>query len=157
MSEKKSPEIKAEIRELADKIKITIDPKTGLATVAEDVFETSLPEGLTPESVKAVHNHNITFAAAVGLALGESSVPVMKKNSELGQTKLEILDSARNKFSFTFDRVKEVSGGAGTSERVEKIGQLGVKIDLRAARKTGQLGAVRTHLSELATKALAKK
>lgn len=155
MSDDKKPEIKQDIRDLATALKITIDPKTGLATVADDAYVANMPESITAQNVKDLNNYNTKFVAAAGLALGEASIPVMKKNADLNDTSLVVLDPAKNKFEFTFDRTKMVRGGPG-SESTESFGVLSAKVKLRAAKNAG-LGHVRTHLSEMATKALAKK
>ena len=156
MSDKEKPfELKPEAQAIYDKLKIVIDPKTGLATQDEDAYITSAPEGLTAEIVKEKHKYDTNFVLAQGKKFGEESVAVMKKNPELDRTELVIEDPAKNKFSFTFDRSKQVGPPGG--EKTERFGVLNASFEIRAARKTGQMGHLRTHLSELATKSLAKK
>jgi len=147
--------IKPEVRELAAKLTLTIDPKTGLATAQEGAYDENLPEGLTPKHVKDLSNHNAMFVAAMALAQGEKVLPMVVKNDKLEKSELVIEDSAGNKFSTVYERSKLT--GAPGAEKTEKFGQVSASIELKAARKIGQYGAVRTHLAELATAALAKK
>ncbi len=149
------PEIKQETRDLAAKLNVTIDPKTGLATLPADAYVATLPEEITPAIIKAVHQHNTTFLAGLKLATGEAGLPVMKKHSDLAKIEVEALDPAGNKFSVVVERSK-LSGPPG-GEKTEKFGATSASIELRAARKTGQLGAVKSHLTTMYTKALASK
>lgn len=153
--EVKTPEIKADVREMAAKMSITIDAKTGTATMPADTYVSLLPEGITEAQIKALNVHNTNFASALALAHGEATIPVMKKNGELDSSTVEAIDPAGNKFSATLHRSKLV--GAPGGEKSDKFGVSAVSIELKAAKKTGSLGAVRAHLSALATKQLASK
>lgn len=152
--EVKVPEIKQDVRDLAAKLNITVDPKTGTATQAEAIADL-LPEDISVEQYKRVHAFGTTLAAAQTLAHGEATVPVMKKHGDLAASTLEVVDPAGNKFSSTFYRTKLT--GAPGGEKTEKFGSTVTSIELKAARKTGSLGTVRAHLSALATKQLASK
>lgn len=152
--EVKVSEIKQDVRDLAAKLNITIDPKTGTATQAETI-ESVLPEDLTVATLKRVDGFRATYIAAQQLAHGEAFIPVAKKHSELAASTLEVQDPTGNKFSTTIFRSKLV--GAPGGEKSDKFGVTQASIELKAARKTGSLGAVRAHLSALATKQLASK
>lgn len=151
----KTPTINQEIKDLAAKLSVTIDPTTGLATLQDDAYAATLPEGITGEQIKALHKHNTNFITAMGLAVGEAAIPVMKKHNDLKIVEAETKDQAGNKFGITFHRTKQ-SGPPG-GEKTDKFGVLNADIELRASRKIGQLGAVKAHLGDLATKALASK
>jgi len=151
----KTPTINEDIKSLAAKLSVTIDPTTGLATLQDDAYESTLPEGITADTIKSLHKHNTSFITAMGLAVGEAAIPVMKKHADLKIVEAETKDSAGNKFGITFHRTKP-SGPPG-GEKTDKFGVLSADIELRAARKIGQLAAVRAHLGDLATKQLAKK
>lgn len=155
MSTDKTPTINQDIRDLASKLKVSIDPTTGLATLQDDAYDSLLPEGITTETVKQLHKHNTSFITAMGLAVGEAAIPAMKKHGDLKIVEAEAKDAAGNKFGVTFHRTK-LSGPPG-GEKTEKFGVLNAEFELRAARKIGQLGVVRNFLAEEATKALAKK
>jgi len=159
MSATKTPEVKAIVisdatRELAAKLNITIDPKTGAATQAATV-ESLLPEDVSVEQYKRVFTFVEELAQAQTLAHGEAAIPVMKKNPELASSELVVKDPSGNQFGTVFYRSKLV--GAPGAEKSDKFGVIMPEITLRASRKTGQLGNIRAHLSALATKQLASK
>lgn len=152
--EVKTPEIKQEVRDMAAKLGIAIDPKTGTATQTATI-ESLLPEDLTVAQLKKVDQFRTVYVAAQTLAHGEAAIPVFKKHSELDASTLEVQDPTGNKFSTTILRSKLV--GAPGGDKSEKFGVAAASIELKAARKTGSLGAVRAHLSSLATQQLASK
>ena len=155
MATEKTPTVNQDIRDLAGKLKVTIDATSGLATLNDDAYEANLPEGITGDTIKAVHKHNTNFITAMGLAVGEAAIPVMKKHADLTTVEAETKDQAGNVFGITFHRSKLT--GAPGGEKTEKFGVLGAQIELRAARRTGQLGIVKNLLGDAATKALSKK
>jgi hypothetical protein len=155
MATDKTPTVSEEIKTMAAGLKVAIDPTTGLATLQDDAYASTLPEGITNETVKAIHKHNTNFITAMGLAVGEAAIPVMKKHADLQVVEAETKDAAGNRYGITFHRSKLT--GAPGGEKTAKYGVLGAEIELRASRKTGQLGIVKNMLGEMATKALAKK
>lgn len=155
MSTDKTPTVNQEIKDLASKLEVKIDTTTGLATLNDDAYTASMPEGITSDTIKSVHKYNTQFITAMGLAVGEAAIPVMKKHEDLKVVEAETKDPAGNVFGITFHRTKLT--GAPGGDKTEKFGVLNAQIDLRAARKTGQLGVVKNILGDMATKALAAK
>lgn len=151
-------EVKQEVKDLSEKIKkeIKIDTKTGIATISETLYKDNLPEGMTIDNVKAVQDYNSRIVAATGLALGEASIPVMKKHKELEFTELT-LPIVKDTASFTFDR-QSTSRNPTDGSEVIKHGALSVKyVTSGAGTSKGELKKVRAHLFESAAAALAGK
>lgn len=156
-ADNKPREIKAEIVQLADKIKkeITIDGSTGVATVPKELYANTLPDGLTVDTIKQLQDHNSQFAAASYMALGEASIPVMKKHKDLDRSTLDIPTVGKDHFSLTFDRSGEVRApGGGDPKTVYGTGR--VAFNMYGTKNRGELSKVRDMLSEKAAAALGK-
>lgn len=150
-------EIKPEVTALAAKIKplLKLDPKTGIVTAEPNMYVSLLPEGLTEDTLKALSKHNAQFVPAIGLALGEHTLPAMKKHSDLLETKLVVPTTGGDKFNFALART--TMSGAPGAERTEKFGHFTANHQMRAARNVGQFAQVRAHLSAAFADGLAKK
>lgn len=142
--------IKYQVRELADTIakEIKIDKATGVATVGEDLYTRTLPEGIDADVITKIQEHNTAFAAAGLLALGEAAIPVMKKNKELAGAELSVPTVGKDSFSFTFDRSRQVPDGNGGTK--ESFGTSGVKFNMYGAGSRGEGKKVKAELSEQA-------
>lgn len=151
------PEIKPEVTALAAKIKplLKLDPKTGIITAEANLYVSLLPEGLSEDTIKALAKHNAQFVPAIGLAMGEHTLPAMKKNTELLDTKLVVPTVGGDKFNFNLART--TMSGAPGAERTEKYGHFTASHTMRAARNVGQFAQVRAHLSAAFADGLAKK
>jgi hypothetical protein len=151
--------IKPEVTALAAKIKplLKIDNKTGVVTVEDKLYVGLLPESITEAQLKELGKHNAQFVAAAGLALGELTLPVMKKNAEIDKVSVEIPTVGGDKFNFAIDRSKTNPAGPQGGDPVEKFGVLSASHTMRAARNIGQYAQVRSHLGTLFAEGLAKK
>ncbi len=143
-------EIKPEVLELATKLKagITIS-KGGEATITEGLYEQTLPESISMETLKEIQKHNSTFIAAAGHAFGESAIGVMKKNAEVSAVSVSIPTVGKDTLDLTFQRERQIpnAGGEGTSV---KYGSLQAKYNMYGAGSRGQLLKVKQELSEKA-------
>ena len=147
----KTDGLKVYTRSLAELVKsdAKIDKATGTVTVGADLFARSLPEGMTVEQVAAVHEHEAQFAAAGALALGELSIPAMKKNKELEQTKLSIPATGKDSFEFTFNRSRMVPDGNGGQK--EKFGTSNIEFNMYGMGSSrGEIKKVKPLLAEQA-------
>lgn len=155
--------IPQEIRNLAAAIKadLKIDPNTGVATVPKNMYDRLLPENVTREMVEQVASANADIAAAAVLAVGEASIPLMKKHGELTNVTLELPATSRDVFQVVFDRKSKVAD-VGRSEDgkmvhngfVERFGQVRVGFKTFGTRNKGQMAQIKDHLNAEATKAL---
>lgn len=148
-------ELKTATRELADKIakEIKIDPKTGKATVPETLYVDLLPEGLTRELVELHDNHNAQFAASAYLALGEKSVPVFKKHTDVNEVTIEIPTVGKSGYKGLFERSSLVR--APGQEPTTKFGTGAMKLDFYGAKASrGEFKKVADFLTDLATSSL---
>lgn len=79
-----SKDINAAVSTMAEKLqgKISFDDQTGVPTMAEDAYESVLPEDLTIELATKVNKHNTNFMAASGKAFVDATVEFIGKNQE---------------------------------------------------------------------------
>lgn len=77
-------EINAAVSTMAEKLqgKISFDDQTGRATMADDAYESVLPEDLTIEVATKVNKHNTNFMAASGKAFVDATVEFIGKNQD---------------------------------------------------------------------------
>lgn len=153
-------EIKQPVKDLAEALKkdLTVN-KDGTTEVAADTYIKNMPEGVTEEMAKAVQSYNTNFIAAATLAVGETSIPVMKKNKDLERVSAVFPTIGKDNVSVVFDRVRENSfTNPQTKERelVIKNGATTVGYEVYGAKSKGSLAAVRAHLNEQAAAALAE-
>lgn len=151
MSTSEKPEIKAEVLELAEKLRkdITV-AKNGEGAVPEGFYEKLLPEGVSMDQLKSIQAHNTNLIAAAGLVFGEKSIEVLKSHKDLEQTSLTIPTVGKDNLGFNFTRTRQVPGDGGT---VTKYGSLSVKAETYGTGSRGQLLKVKQQLSEAATSA----
>lgn len=149
-------DIKENIRGLADTIKTELSlSEEGVFSVDAKMFENTLPEGLTMETVKKYQEHTADLVTAAGLALGEAGIDAMKKDKRLDQVSLEF-NAGKDTIGGVFQRSKEVrSGITADAEMMTKYGILNMKVGVNAHANKGSLKKVRAHLSEEAKKILA--
>ena len=143
---------------LATQIKeqISVDNKTGMATAKDDLYTTTLPEGITKEVVDTVAGHNAKFVAASTLAFGQVAIDALKSNKALEQVEIDIPMAKGDNLGIVTQRQTTVTV-PGTGEKMEKWGTTTAKITTKAgAGSSGQLGAARDSLKEYALAALKK-
>lgn len=150
--------IKDEVSSLADKLgkSFTIDKASGKAEVAGDPFKDHMPEGMTDDQIKQVDDYRYTFIAATGKAVGEAAVAAMASNKKLEA--VEATFSIGNKAEATHEVLREKKVfNPSTKEETTKYGAMTTKVKtVLDNQKTGQIGAVRSSIGELAVSKLAK-
>ena len=62
----------------------------GVISSDGDVFNSNLPEGLTPETVEAVSNYTTAFVASGLEAVGKAAVSAMEEDKQLNDVSAEI-------------------------------------------------------------------
>lgn len=151
--------VRQEIINMAEAIRadLKIDHETSAATVGKDLYERMLPEGLDKKTVEMLQTHNAEFATACALALGESTIPVMKKHAGLERVNLSVPATGKDAFNLTFERKRMVSAGFGSGEQREKFGVVTTEFKMYGTGKRGDLRAVYDHLEAKAAKSLGGK
>lgn len=162
-------EIKPEVLDLAKVLKGGMPvAKDGNGTPSENLYtgtleegvrkhlpeavNTALPEGAILEVLNAEQKHRSVFTAAGGLAFGENSLDVMKKNAEVSQTSISIPMIGKDTLNYTFQRERPIPNANGEGTTV-KYGSLSTKFDMYGAGSRGQLLKVKQDLAERATAA----
>ena len=150
--------VKLHILELSERLQseITLDKKTGVGTVAEGTYERLLPGGIDMDTVKKINEHNQAMVAAGTHALGVVSIPVMKKDNDLGRTTLVIPTVGKDYMGFAFDRSREVRA-PGSDTPVTKFGSTTQEIVTYGTKNRGDLAKVKSELAEMALDAFGSK
>lgn len=147
-------DIKEGVSELADKLMAGIDvKKTGEVTIADGIYISNLPDGLTKETLEAVVSYNTEFIAASAKVFGEKAITAMKANKDLDDVRTSIPTIGRDSINLGYKRSYDATP-PGADEKVTRFGQLQASYKMHAASpQRGQLSKVREALSEQATKA----
>ena len=125
---------------------ITID-KTGVATTKPGLYLSTLPEGLTGDTLKQISDHNTLFAAASAWALGEAARPFLKKHADVDHVALEIPTIGKDKWGLDCKRTVQTINPR-TKESLVKYGAVTVKLDFYGTSAVGELRKVKLRLSE---------
>lgn len=128
--------------------------ETGNGTSEGDVFNATLPEGLTPDTVEAVNNHVTTFVASGMEAVGNAALAAMKKDKKLDIVNANIGLGAFGSADYGVHRNKEITippaEKGGTPEKGFQPGASSVKVTFQAGKNSGLLGKARTAIKEQA-------
>ena len=161
MAEANKKEISAEVLRISELIKagVTTDAKAGVITENDPgkVYEQSLPEGLTVETVKNVNAHNGNFVAATTHAIGTIAVDTLKANKDLKEVTGDIKTVGRDHVGVTVTRQRDyVNRLGGNNETITKFGVADVTYHHAPGTNTGALKIVRQEIGALAAAALKK-
>lgn len=154
-------EIKKEVLDLSKKIGdgLSLGEK-GIIAPAEGLYETLLPEGLSMDTLERVQAHNTEVLAATMHAVGKIAIPAMQKDDTLNKVTLELPTVGKDTFSFAFDRSRQVRDGAPGDKDAgmkTKYGISTIAVDIYGAGNRGDVGAVKSFLSQDAADALSGK
>lgn len=158
VKEHKKTEIKAEILAMSDIIhkSLTVNKKEGSVTAADDIYEKTLPEGLTMDTVNAVGDHLKTFVPAAAHAFGKSAFEAMKAHKGTERVLTDIHLGKNDKLSLASDRKSVTHPPGDATKEIVTYNRVTVSLDLRAGKSGSQLKAVRSEMNELAMAALSK-
>ena len=127
MSDKKTKHAEA-VASLRAEIaaRLNIDTDTGAFTTSEgeDIYTASLPEGLTTDVIKSVHDHNTMFVAASTGAVVDKVVEAFKVNKDLTQVNYELPMFGKDKLQIMANRDGSLNVGVVTSVVNPKAGSL---------------------------------
>lgn len=157
-------DIKKNVLDLAALVKADLTlGEAGIVEVKDGLFERTLPETLTPETVKTYQNHVGDLVAATALALGEVGIDAFKADEKLEQLSVEF-GCGTDSLAGTIQRSKDYPAGGIPKEGetrdpnavVTKYGIISMKFGVNAHANKGSLKKVRDSINERAREALAK-
>lgn len=151
MSDVKQTEIKQEVLDLADQLRksATIDETKHQVVFGEEVFEETLPGGMTTKEIRAVEYHKQHFALAQTLVTGELAAEYLAKNADVKEVTSSIALPV-GKTTTVISRQVDVRH-PGTGEITTKYGFSSTRITTKVPGS--QNLAVRNRIAELAAKA----
>lgn len=156
-AEKKLAAIKPEVAELSERLSKHISvAKDGTTTVGENLFDSHLPDGLTPDVVNNVRNYTANFIAAGQHSFGMAAVDAMKENKKLNEVTTSIGLGGKDQVDLTVTRSKTYVDRMGDNkDNPREIVKHGVCVatvtQAGHSNSTGQLGLVRKHIGQYAT------
>lgn len=146
--------ISADTQAIADKSKVLIKiGKNGLPEVDPE-FLTKVVGADKADVLAEASKIYSSLVPGVGLAFGELATAAAKKNPDLKKIELEIPLTGKDTLSGSWTRSYETSAAPGSSEKVTKYGRLSIGVEHYNSGNVGDLKKVKSHLAELAMKAL---
>lgn len=106
------------------RISLNSDTKSLDLKEGDDLYSAHLPEGLTPEIVKAVHDHDTTFVAGVASAFVDVTTKGFKADKDLSQVNAEFGMFGKNKVQLMASRESGLTVGVVTTVTNSKAGPL---------------------------------
>ena len=148
----------ADVVELSKKIEKVIVFDGGVSSADDSQYLANLPEGATPELVKAMQEYDNKYISATALAFGNRSITEMKKDKTLKETQFST-NLGKDTVAGVFRREYEKPLGIpkdGEERKFEKAyGQLNMSYKKNgSAGSRGSLKKVRTDLNNEARKYL---
>lgn len=130
--------------------KVTIE--NGKAVIVADAFESTLPEGMTLDTVKAVQQHESDFESALAHRVGIAAVDAMKADATLadvkGTTKMGSVGlTAKVARSAAYPNPR--SSVEGQPARLEYSGEVSLKRNPSNSSFTAVRDAVRGYAADL--------
>lgn len=151
MSEQKKT-LKEEILELSSKITASLktDEKAGVIESSSDTYFENLPEGLTPELIKAKSDYDSNYIAAGSHAVGEAGLKILAANKELDKVTGTAAMGYKDSLNVTVYRQKEYPKPGSAGEKIVKKGAMSISFDTRATNNSGQLAIAKSTILEAA-------
>lgn len=156
-TEKKLPVLKENVATVSAIItEGTSFAKDGTATVSDNLYVKTLPEGTTAEHVEAVRKHDTAFIAAGTHAIGMGAVAAFASNKDLKEVSvsLDMLGGTEMQVhvqdQVTYPGIKDAAPSTKYGVTTTKLTQTGTK------SSSGQLGAARTLINAAAAAAQQK-
>lgn len=152
----KVPTLKQEVLDLSTKIEaaMAIDVTTGIVTTESNIYETSLPEGISLDLVNRIETHNNNFIAGAAHAVGRIGVNAMKDNTSLNSAETLIRMGGKNELGLTVERERTYRNPKDQENPVVKNGVVSITYDVVADNDAGQVKAARQIINGLAASAL---
>lgn len=164
MSDKEQPTGPSDtVKDMAKVIQkaMSLDSKTGVIAVEDGLYKTCLPEGLTPDTVRVVHDHEHKFVAASALAVSNIGLKAMKSHADLTEVTAHVPMSGRNYTDVHYARSREfpnIKDSANPDAKpIVSHGVLTMKMHSTSGSNTGEVGRVRAYAKQMAAEALGSK
>lgn len=154
--------VKQNIQDLAASIKPMFKlTDNGVVLAEADLYEKSLPEGITMDQLKTIQTHNTQLVAATALAVGELAVNAFAKDAELSRVTAEVVVGS-DKIGTNVLRSRDYPAGGIPKEgevrdpnaRITKWGVIEASYEVASNGNKGELKKVRAHIGALAAAAL---
>lgn len=150
-----------EVEAIADVVQkgLTYDKAGKKFTPADKLFESTLPEGLTIDSVMAGYDAVTNFVAGSKLGFGLASIEAMKSDKKLDTTTVEISLGGKNFVTHSAKRSATYPGISKPGEEpkppVTKYSPISTTVTMEAGRNVGDMKKVTVALAAMAQNALA--
>lgn len=161
-TEKTLADLKPAVTELAEKMTKQISvKKSGDVEIAENLFESTLPEGMTMDTVTAVRQHTANFIAAGQYTFGRAAVDAMSKNKDLNEVSASVSLGCKDTVEYSVERSHTYMDRMGANKdnprEIVKHGVCTATITMQGtAGSSGQLGLARKHVGAYAAQLLSK-
>ncbi len=153
-----SKSISPEIKDLAAKIKDGLTFQDGRISVDPETYVSTLPEGMTKESVKALHDHNSHFYSAATLAVGEMAIEHMKKDKKLEAVEASVPLYGKDTFDLTIERSRTFANPQDKDKPTTTYANVKATLVTQSARAArGTMNQVRQELAASALAAFGSK
>lgn len=152
-----SKEIPAAVEALSEKIAAGVSFVDGKIVIDPNTYVQTLPESITVEQVKALHDHNANFFPAAVHALKAPVLKAMKKDKDIEKLQGSFPLIGKDTFDVTIERKRDfpVIGSEGKTTTV--YGNIKASLTTQAARANiGAFSAVKESLNNEFHAALAK-
>lgn len=151
-----STKISAEITALKEQITGKLSIVDGKFVIDPNTYVETLPEDISVEMIKKVHDHNSNFFPAVTMAAGELAIASMKKDKKLDSMSLEVPMINKDHFDVTIERSRSFPNPQG-GDAITNWGNVKASLVTQSARGSrGVMNHVRDHLAAEALKAFGK-
>ena len=130
---------------------MVIDTATGHAVVDKDVFERTLPEGLTMDNVTQTFDHFRDVAIAGAHAAGKTSLDILKENKDLPHITVTMPVVGKTKLDYTVNKQGTMTTANGPIDYFGSIRTSAVIAGIDGA----EMKRVKSLVSELHKEALA--
>ena len=133
---------------------ITIKVADNIATtvVDKDLYLNNLPEALTVDHVKALHEYNSEYFAASAKAFGEAALPVLKEHKKVDTITADFALAGKDNWAVGIELSHQYPNPKG-GEPTTQFGAMSFKLETQAAR--GSRGMIKHVREEISTAALA--
>ena len=158
MSDKATPVLKEKTLELSNQIAkaMSIDTKTGVATIDNKVFVANLPDNVPVEAVKSYNDYLNTFVAASVDAYGRKVTDVFTKHKSLERANFTADLIGRDKLVLDYKRQQVSANPQDRDNPIVTHGHFNVNLDIAAGNaKTGEIGRARQLIKSLAAESFA--
>jgi hypothetical protein len=150
-------EIRKEVIDLSEKIGKGLTIDGNVVSAADGLYESLLPEGISMDMLERIQAHDTEVLAATALAVGKMGNQVFKKDETINKITCVVPTVGKDTFGFAYDRSRQVRDAAPRTEGAgmkTKYGVMTVSVDKYGAGNRGDMGAVKSFLSNEAAELL---